>query len=135
MSAKLVTKDRSARRFRWLEKGIAILGLINLILVCFDLSYIPWRDFYLQTIPSLAQFYDPIKGIKPHPDTENYLEQVEVLETQVVATGLRSPQVETQLARLGLLSLQIIEDNLFAVANKSSTLTNRLSNNFRLGLE
>jgi len=122
MTAKFTSKNRSSRRFRWLEKFLAIIGLINLILVCFDLSYIPWRDFYWQTIPSLTQLYDPVKGIKPHPETENYLERIEALEMQVVATGLQSPQVETHLAQLRMLSIQIIEDNPFAVANKSSTL-------------
>lgn len=140
MTAKLVAKSRPSHRFRWLEKFLAIIGLINLALVCFDLSYIPWRDFYLH-IPSLTQLYDPIKGIKPHPETKIYLEQVQALEAQVVATGLQSPQVETELAQLRQQSLQIIEDNPFAVANKSSSLekikdelrqrTGELKRNFR----
>lgn len=104
------------------ERLIAILALINLGLVFFDISYLYARDFYLQAIPSLTQLYDPIKGVKPHPSTENYLQQVENLESQVVASGLRSPEVENQLAQLSRLSTQIIEDNPFAVANKSSTL-------------
>lgn len=122
MTAKITSKTRSSHRFHWLEKLLAIIGLINLVLVYFDLSYIPWQDFYLQTIPSLTQLYDPVKGIKPHPETGSYLERVQALETQVVATGLQSPQVEIELAQLRKSSLQIIEDNPFAVANKSSTL-------------
>ncbi|TVP62016.1 MAG: hypothetical protein EA343_12455 [Nodularia sp. (in: Bacteria)] len=101
---------------------IAILALINLGLVFFDLSYLYARDFYLQAIPSLTQLYDPVKGVKPHPSTENYLQQVENLEAQVITSGLRSPEVENQLERLSRLSWQIIEDNPFAVADKSSTL-------------
>ncbi len=104
------------------ERLIAILALINLGLVLFDISYLYTRDFYLQVIPSLTQLYDPVKGIKPHPSTENYLQQVENLESQVVAFGLKSPEVENQLAELSRLSTQIIEDNPFAVADKSSTL-------------
>ncbi len=88
----------------------------------FDISYLYARDFYLQAIPSLTQLYDPIKGIKPHPSTRNYLQQVENLEAQVVASGLKSPEVENQLAQLSRLSTQIIEDNPFAVADKSSSL-------------
>ncbi|WP_414545616.1 hypothetical protein [Nostoc sp. CCY0012] len=92
------------------------------MLVFFDISYLYARDFYVQIIPSLVQNYDPIKGIKPHPATENYLQQVETLEAQVIASGLPSPQVEKELAQLRLLSLQIIEDNPFAVADKTSNL-------------
>lgn len=54
MTAKITSKTRSSHRFHWLEKLLAIIGLINLVLVYFDLSYIPWQDFYLQTIPSLT---------------------------------------------------------------------------------
>lgn len=68
------------------------------------------------------QLYDPVKGVKPHPATENYLQQVENLQAQVVLSGLKSPEVENQLAQLRRLSTQIIEDNPFAVADKSSTL-------------
>ena len=91
-------------------------------LVFFDISYLYARDFYLQAIPSLTQLYDPVKGVKPHPSTENYLQEVENLEAQVVASGLGSPEVENQLTQLSRLSGQIIEDNPFAVADKSSTL-------------
>lgn len=92
------------------------------MLVFFDISYLYARDFYLQFIPSIVQEYDPIKGIKPHPATENYLQQVENLAAQVITSGLPSPQVENELAQLRLLSWQIIEDNPFAVADKSSSL-------------
>ena len=110
------------RRYPWRERAIAILGLLNLGLVFFDLSYLSRRDFYLQIIPSLTQLYDPIKGIKPHPETENYLERADALETQIVTTGLQSPQVESLLAQLRKLSQKLIQDNSFAGANKSSTL-------------
>nr|MCU0537315.1 hypothetical protein [Hydrococcus sp. Prado102] len=104
------------------ERLIASIAIINLVLVFFNLSYLYGRDFYLQTIPSLVQLYDPIKGIKPQPETENYLERIEATEAKIAAEGLRSQTVESELANLRQLSLQIIEDNPFAVANKSSTL-------------
>jgi hypothetical protein len=98
------------------------LALINLLLVFFDVTYLYARDFYLQHIPVLTQLYEPVKGVKPHPSTENYLQQVENLQSQVVLSGLRSPEVENQLVELRRLSNQIIADNPFAVADKSSTL-------------
>lgn len=108
------------RRYPWRERGIAILALINLVLVVFDLTYLYSRDFYLQTIPSLTRLYDPVKGIQPHPETENYLAQVAALEAQVVVTGLQSPQAATSLAQMRVLSQTLIEDNPFAAADKSS---------------
>jgi hypothetical protein len=101
---------------------MAIIALVNFCLVLFDLSYIPWRDVYLQEIPSLAQLYDPIKGIEPHRETQRYLNLVNQLEAQVMQTDLQSPQVESELEELRLLSNEMIEDNPFAVANKSGTL-------------
>ena len=61
------------RRYRWLERLMAILAALNLVLVFFDLSYVSLRDVYVQTVPSLVQRYDPVKGIAPHPFTQYYL--------------------------------------------------------------
>ncbi len=110
------------RRHLWLERIIAIIAVINLVLVFFDLSYLYARDFYLQSIPSIVRYYDQVKGIKPHPETENYLQQVEGLESQIVETGLQSPEVENKLVKLRQTSLLIIADNPFAVAKKSSII-------------
>jgi hypothetical protein len=110
------------RRHLWRERLIALLALLNLGLVFFNLTYVYGRDFYLQTVPSLMQLYDPIKGIAPHPETQNYLAQVDALEAQVFETGLQQPQTEGLLSQMRLLSQKLIEDNPFAGANKSSNL-------------
>lgn len=107
---------------RWSAKLIAILALVNFVLVLFNLSYIPWRDFYLETVPGLVQVYDPVKGIEPHPETQTYLRQVEALAAQVAQTGLASPETAGALHTLQDLSLHLIEDNPFDVANKSGSL-------------
>jgi hypothetical protein len=102
---------------------MAIVALVNLLLVCFDLSYISWRDFYLRQFPQLTIWYGAqFKGIEPHRSTEDYLEKVEQLESQVALTGLRSPQVREQLAELRTLSADIIDENPFEGAGKSGTL-------------
>ena len=119
---KLVKSQPTVRQNRWFERLIAIVAVLNLGLVLFDLSYLHWRDFYFQALPSLTQLYDPIKGIKPHRETQNYLNQVDELEKQVVQTGLQSLQLENLLQELRLLSDEMIQDNPFAVANKSGTL-------------
>lgn len=109
-------------RNRWFEGLMAILALLNLCLVSFDLSFIPWRNVYFDHVPSLTQLYDPIKGIEPHRETQRYLETVNQLEVQVAQTDLRSPQAESLLEELRRLSNEMIEDNPFAVANKSGAL-------------
>lgn len=106
---------------RWLERLLAIAILVNFCLVLFDLSYLPWRDFYVQKVPSLTQSYDPVKGIKPHRETQRYLNEVNEIE-QLIQTGWQTPQVENSLQKLRDLSNEMIADNPFAVANKSGTL-------------
>jgi hypothetical protein len=60
----------------YFERLMAIIATINLCLVIFDLSYVPWRDFYLRKIPQITQIYDPIKGIEKHRETQQYLDKV-----------------------------------------------------------
>ncbi|MFB2937708.1 hypothetical protein ACE1B6_20865 [Aerosakkonemataceae cyanobacterium BLCC-F154] len=116
------TLKKSPRRFLWLQRILAIIALANLLLVFFDLSYIPWRDFYWHHFPDVTKFYDQVKGIEPHRDTQQYLKRVDELEAYVAADTLQSPEVEAVLADLRLLSNQMIEDNPFTIANKSGLL-------------
>jgi hypothetical protein len=106
----------------WLERLMAIAASVNLGLVLFDLSYVPWRDFYFRQLPQITQIYDKIKGIEPNRDTQRYLEAVADLETQVSQTGLKSPQAKAKLAELSRLSTEMINSDPFASAGKSGTL-------------
>ncbi len=119
---KLALKQTVARRHPWFNRLMAIIAVVNLFLVLFDLSYVPWRDLYLLQIPNLTQLYDPIKGIEPHRDTQNYLNKVYQLEKQVLDTGLQSSDTENLLAQLRDKSDEMIKDNPFAGASKSGTL-------------
>ncbi|NJK36386.1 MAG: hypothetical protein HC920_00600 [Oscillatoriales cyanobacterium SM2_3_0] len=101
---------------------MAILATINFGLVLFNVSYIPLRDFYFRYWPELTRWYDPIKGIEPNRETTAYLETVERLQQQVSATGLESPEAETILASLGNQSIDLINEDPFALANKSGSL-------------
>ncbi|MCZ0901678.1 hypothetical protein ON021_17430, partial [Microcoleus sp. HI-ES] len=91
----------------WFERFMALVALGNLSLVLFDISYVPGRDFYLRQLPVLTQVYDPFKGIKPHRDTQQYLETLEELKIQVVQTGLPSPQVAAKLQEINNLSAKM----------------------------
>lgn len=115
-------KKHPSRRNLWLERLLAIIALINLVLVVFDLSYVPWRDFYFAEAPIIVQYYDQVKGIEQHRETQRYLSTVNKLETQVEQTGLQSEETERILLQLRRLSNEMIEDNPFDVANKTGNL-------------
>ncbi|WP_416670183.1 hypothetical protein [Egbenema bharatensis] len=110
-------ESRYPKRERW----IAILALVNLLLVLFDLSYFNLRNVYLQMIPGLTRLYDPVKGVTPHPETARYLEQVSELEAQVAANGLQSPEADRSLSELRASSQELVTSNSFVVANQSNT--------------
>lgn len=115
---------RPVRRFLWLERLITIIILLNFFLVIFDLSYINWRDLYFEKAPQIVQQYDPIKGIKPHRETVRYLAQFQQLKSQIDLTGIQSPEVEESLAQMRQLSDELIEDNPFAIAQRTGHLEN-----------
>lgn len=125
-----ISKPKSTKVFRstlWFEKLMAILALLNLVLVLFDLSYIPWRDLYFQYVryqnqPILNQIYDPIKGIEINRETQAYLDTVESLKKQVNSQGLAAKESDEILQKLRDLSTDMINQNPFAVANKTGTL-------------
>ncbi len=115
-------KKKSPRRNLWLEKLLAIIAVINLVLVTFDLSYIYLRDWYFIEAPTIVRYYDQVKGIEPHRETQRYLNKVDQLTTQVQQNGLQSPEVESVLQQLRQLSNEMIEDNPFDVAEKTGNL-------------
>ncbi|HEY9806402.1 MAG TPA: hypothetical protein V6D04_07520, partial [Candidatus Obscuribacterales bacterium] len=126
---KIARRRSTARRNLWFERVMAILASANLLLVLFDVSYVPLRDFYFLRLPrlvpparNLTKLYDPVKAIEPHRDTQNYLQAVADLEAQVAKTGISSPEVEPYLEQLRSLSTEMIDSDPFRVANKSGTL-------------
>ncbi|MFW6358168.1 MAG: hypothetical protein ACOC0N_02985 [Chroococcales cyanobacterium] len=109
------------RSVPWWEKIIALIAIANLFLALFNLTYTPLRDFYLIEFPPIVSHYDSIKGIEPHPFTQNYLETVDFLESQLSKAGEFTPQIDQQLADLRQQSREMIEDNPFVVAEKLRT--------------
>ena len=129
-----------------LEGTTALVASANFALVLFDLTYVAWRDFWLQgnlqllgievsvPLPPVTEFYDTYKGIEPHRDTRNYLNQVDRLESLVASDGLESPSVKAQLEELRDLSVAMVDENPFQIADKSGTLE-RVKNRMRDHLE
>lgn len=115
------TESPKRRRGTWWDKLVALIALINLVLVLFNVSYLPLRDIYLREIPKLVTTYDPIKGLEPHPDTQRYLNTVDTLAQQLPKQGLLAPQTEQLLASLREQSAELLSENPFLVANKFGT--------------
>lgn len=109
--------------YLWLKRWIALLAVLNLILVFFDLTYLKARSLYLQVVPALVQAYDPITGIHLHPETQRYLEQIATLEALVVQTEIGAPEVEASLAELRSYSQLLIQDNPFSEINPDTLET------------
>lgn len=133
-----------------------MIASANLLLVLFDLSYIPLRNFWLQgritlpllnqtiqvPLPPITQWYDPFKGIEPHRETRDYLAVVDNLETQLgltqspslqtqeILSRLRSRQTAEILKDLQSQSAEMVDTNPFQVANKTGTLE-RIKNQMR----
>ncbi len=118
---------RKTRKVPIFERIMAILALVNFTLVLFNMTYITFRDFYFDYIYltkydlSLTKIYDPIKGIEPNRDTEKYLDSFAELKTKI-PTGSNSLTVQEQLEELQELSVDMINQNPFAVANQSGSL-------------
>lgn len=124
-SAAPIPKKRRSRRNPWLlglDRLMAVAALANLTLVFFNISYIPLRDLYLRHLPIITRLYDPIKGIEPHRETQQYLVLVGQLEDKLAAGGVQNPGVTTLLTELTDQSTVMINENPFELANKSGTL-------------
>ncbi|MBE9078815.1 hypothetical protein IQ241_16190 [Romeria aff. gracilis LEGE 07310] len=125
-ASKRTSSQRSSRRPRkayWFERIMAVIALVNLILVLFDLSYIRFRDQYLRFFPELTVWYgEQLKGIEPERATVSYLRTVDSLISQVETSGLEASESQEILADLRQQSVEIIDEDPFALANKSGTL-------------
>jgi hypothetical protein len=107
-------KSYFERYYPQLERIIALIALLNLGLVFFDLTYFHLRPFYRQYLPVITQVYDPVKGVSAHPQAIAYQTQVETLIEQLSQNGLESPQVEASLEQLRGLSQQLLTERIFA---------------------
>jgi hypothetical protein len=124
MQPPTVTASTSSQRSFFVDawlKLVAIIALINLLLVFFNLSYIPLRDVYLHEIPQLVTLYDPVKSIEPHPETERYLQTATVLAAQIERDGLENQATVKLFADLRRQSRDLLAENPFSAANKFGT--------------
>ncbi len=106
----------------WFERLMAIIASIGFVVVIFDLTYLPWRDFYFKNIPVITQLYDPYKGIETNRETQRYLNAVEQLQQVVKSNGLASNATQSWLQELDTLSISMIQNNPFQIAGKTGNL-------------
>jgi hypothetical protein len=130
---------------------VALWASVNLLWVGFDLTYVPLRTFWLQRtlypfpslplavpltlLPSITPYYDPIKGIEPHRQTQAYLAAFRQLDQQLLRDPA-APAAQVLRRRQLALTDQIIDDNPFLVSGQSGsleTVKNRLRQ--RAGLD
>ena len=141
MTLSFKRQPRARPSATWFERVMAAIALVNLALVLFDLSYIRFRDQYLQYMPEQAVWYgERFKGIEPERTTVAYLALVDELESELqtsadsTSSDLESPAVTRSLAQLRQQSVAIVDEDPFAVANKSGTLE-RIKNLMRERME
>ena len=140
-------KRKKSQSNLWFEKMITAIAVINLLLVVFDLTYVPFRDFWLHgqvrvgdiksayvnisgieldvIPPEVSRFilqYDVVKGIVPNRDTEQYLAKVERLERALTVDSLDTPKIAPLLSDLRRRSIEIIQNDPFKEAGKSGNL-------------
>lgn len=131
----------------FISRIMAVLSVLNFGLVLFDISYIPLRDIWLNGVITVGQFklgpyesngvqleiipknwrkiiiqYDVIKGIEPYRDTQFYLEEVDLLKNTINQYGLENKKTKEILKRLREMSVDMIREDPFRLANKSGTL-------------
>ncbi|MEY3751339.1 MAG: hypothetical protein RLZZ631_576 [Cyanobacteriota bacterium] len=134
LSTQRVTASRLWNHW---DRAVALWAGLNLVLVVFDATYMPLRTFWLQRnltplpqvplvvpltlLPDITPWYDPVKGIEPHRETQAYLRAFDHLDQALLAgappartAALRRRQVE--------LTVAMLNENPFAASGNSGTL-------------
>lgn len=153
MTATLTLQSNSKPKSRlnpWFEKIMVIVILFNYLFVLFDLSYVPFHDFWqlgqiqlnynipnsslnfpshpIKILPfQVTNHYDWVKGIEPHQTTVEYLNKVDQLKQIDAETSEASEEI---FADLRNLSEEMLQLNSLEVANQNRALeiiNNRMS--------
>src|SRR5690242_19451638 len=98
------------RRVLW-DLFMVTMALVDLALIGFDLTYLWLRPTYLQVAPGLVTFYDPVKGVRPQPASQQLLREMNHTRDYLAAQGERpaDPQVlASPVSALRGLTLRVI---------------------------
>ena len=131
------------------DRFVALWAAVNLAWVGFDLTYVPLRTFWQQrqlpiptlpvalpltVLPDITPWVDPIKGIEPHRETDNYLKRFEELDTAMAdhRAGIPLTALQRQLLdRQVQLTREMIDTNPFQAIGASGTLE-KIKRNLRV---
>ena len=127
-----------ARAWRRWDQALALLAAANLAWVIFDATYLPLRNFWLQRnlyplpsvplavplpwLPDITPFYDPIKGIEPHRDTQAYVRHFQNLDKLAVERGTADPEVKRLFQEQARLTTEMITTNPFLNSGNAGAL-------------
>jgi hypothetical protein len=139
-----IPSPQGSRIGRLWDRSVALWATLNLVLVGFDITYVPLRTFWLQRnlypipsvplvvpltlLPDITPWVDPIKGIEPHRETSAYLRQFRALDASMAPGPGHGPAFSTTPAQRALLqrhlegTLQMIDTNPFQASGASGTL-------------
>ena len=140
-----IHSPQGSRIGRLWDRSVALWATLNLVLVGFDLTYVPLRTFWLQRnlypipsvplvvpltiLPDITPWVDPIKGIEPHRETSAYLRQFRALDAamtpgpgQGLSTSTPNPTQRALLQEQLEATLQMIDTNPFQSSGASGTL-------------
>jgi hypothetical protein len=125
---------------RW-DVFVALWAGLNLVVVAFDITYVPLRTFWLQrnlypipsvplavpltALPDITPWVDPIKGIEPHRETQAYLDAFAQLDASLVGLprgASPSPEQRRLLQRQVGLTQSMIDSNPFLASGGTGTL-------------
>lgn len=125
---------------RW-DRFVALWAGLNLLVVAFDITYVPLRTFWLQRnlypipsvplavpltmLPDVTPWVDPIKGIEPHRETQAYLNAFAELDRAMAALppgAAPSPAQQRWLQRQIALTQSMIDSNPFLASGGTGTL-------------
>ena len=137
------TSDKFWRRW---DQALALIAAANLSWIIFDISYVPLRNFWvhrnfyplpssslmvpLPWLPEVTSLYDPVKGIRPHRDTELYIQHFNQLDKTAAREGINSPAAHQLRLEHVMLTSQIIDENPFVSSGNVGTLE-KLKNQLR----
>ena len=129
---------------RW-DRLVAIIATLNLAWVLVDLSYIPLRNFWLQRnlypvpslplvvplpwLPDITPVLDPLKGIRPHRETQAYLDGFKRLD-QALQTDSSLESTITLLKQQQKLTENLISSQRLLSSSSASAL-DQLKNRLR----
>lgn len=128
---------------RW-DLFVALWAGLNLVVVGFDLAYVPLRTFWLQrnlypfpsvplavpltALPDITPWVDPIKGIEPHRETQAYLDAFAQLDRALTAPPAGGPSApltaeqQALLVRQVALTQALLQSNPFLASGAAGTL-------------